>query len=186
MNIEKYMEFRHRLGERITLWIVMAGILGISNLGLIMLCQHAFKEQKIIITPLTGDHVFEFVHGGVSSNYLQEVASYFVSNMLTYSPETVAWQLEAVLPLLDPDCYQATQKTFKRQVDWVRQKNISSVYYESGVTVHGLQVKIDGILKIIMAGEEIAQKSYSVDVYFSNRTGQLLISEFHHHERASS
>ena len=186
MNIEKYMEFRRQLGERITLWMVMSWMLGLSNIGMIMICLHALKEQKIIIAPLTGEHTFEFEHGSASQYYLKEVASYFVNNMLTYSPETISWQLNAALPLLDPECYQSTKQALKKQMDWVRQKNISSVYYENAVVVDGLTVKINGVLKVIMAGEEISQKNYPVYVYFSNKTGQLLISGFRHEEKAAS
>lgn len=177
--MDDYRGMQDNLRARISLWMIMSLLLGLSNIILVAACFYAMHVQKLVITTVSPAQNMVFQRGLAPSAYLSQLASYFATTLMTYTPESALWHLHSVLPLVNPLYYQSLEKNFKHQAQWVQQKKVSSVYYISQVEVHGLKVMIRGILHVMMAGEDIVDRSYPIEVDFNQDANGYLVSGFH-------
>ncbi len=176
MNIDRYLALGKILQTKISVWIAMCIVLLMLNGALVIFLYIAYGHDRTIIMPAELCKSFWIEPDAVSSEYLEQMAVYFVDRLMTYNPESIDMQISSVLPLTDPVYYDVLHRMTVDQIKKIKEQKISSSYYINGVRAKDLSVTIQGILVVMMSGEIISQSPYEVIVTFSNHQGRLFVA----------
>lgn len=146
-----------------------------SSLGVVILgalCFYAFKHQQIHWLPVCSDSGFSLSNSSYSPSYLKGMAKKVIDLRLTYNPETVATRFESLIHLIPAEKQEVFKKMLDLEAKTVKEKNISSVFYEEAIAVdvNKGQAKIKGFLNRTSHGLQIrpAYKAYLLTFSFKN------------------
>ncbi len=178
MNIERLLQIRESLRKQNHIWLGVSLILACANLGLILVVLKTEGHDRVVMVPTEICHKFWVGRNDVDPAYLEDMAVYFAERVLTYNPDSLAAQLNAVIPLMDPAYIHDLQKQLEDQVTRVHQQKISSSLFIQSVHVRGKHVDMHAILMLTVEKEVIQETPANVTIQFSDREGRIYIQSF--------
>ena len=141
-------------------------------LVLVWLCLYAFGHREIHWLPICTDGELAIGEHSYSPSYLKDMTSKAIDLRLTYSPDTLESRYVILEHLVLPTHQEAFKKQLSAEIETVKAKNISSVFYVEKVAVDSKhhQGHVDGTLYRTSHGLQIKpqQKSYVLQFDFKN------------------
>jgi conjugal transfer pilus assembly protein TraE len=178
MRVSRY---RSQLAEalwRRNLWMVIAGLMALANLGLALWVLGTDVREKTIVVPPDFDKAF-WVHGdALSPEYLEQMAVFFASLALTYNPENIGHQVKLFLRYADPQSYGALAAKLEGDVQRIARNRLSSVFYPQEVRLQGQQVLLTGELTTLVGNQQAEQRQARFRIQFSYRDGRVFVAQF--------
>lgn len=171
MNEATHTSLLANLKSRFSAWMLFSVVLVISNLALAGLAISLNRPERIIITPPDMRQAFWVEGEKVDPEYLMEMAKFFAQDLLTYNPENAAGQFENVLKYVDPQVNTVMRRQLMTDVDQIKSKAMSSVFWVQQAKAKGNTVYLYGTKRDMMAGNVIgdSNKGYQMDFSFHNR-----------------
>jgi conjugal transfer pilus assembly protein TraE len=169
---------------RRNLWMAVAAVMALSNMGLVAWIHRVDVREKTIIAPPTVDKAF-WVHGDeVSPAYLEQMALFFASLALTYHPDNIDAQVRLFLRYADPQVYGALATRLEADTERVRRNRLSSVFYAQEVRIQGHEVRLTGQLTTWVGEKPVKTRQAAFRFRFDYRNARLFVSEFEEVDRA--
>lgn len=136
------------------------------------------NERTILIPPEIHKTVWVDAEK-VSNEYLEEMAYYISTLVLTVSPETVKYQGETLLRYAAPEARGALKTAVEMNAAKLAANSASTIFHPSSIAFgngkNAMKVVITGVLSTFVADKKVedAQKSFLVD--FKYRSGKIFI-----------
>ena len=163
---------------RRNLWMVVALIMAVANLGLSGWVLTSDTREKTIVVPPTLDRSF-WVHGDeVSPDYLEQMAVYFASLALSYNPDNIRHQVTLFLRYADPEGYGALAARLEGDTEKVERNRLASVFYPQEIRIKGYQVALTGQLITLVGDKQTEQRQTAFLIAFAYRNGRLFVAKF--------
>ncbi len=163
---------------RRNLWMAVALLMAVSNVGLSYWVLNTDVREKTIVVPPRFEKSF-WVHGDeVSPEYLEQMAVYFAGLALTYNPENISHQVSQFLRYADPESYGALAAKLEGDAHKIQRNRLSSVFYPQEVRLKGEQVLLAGQLTTLVGNKQTEQRQARFLIRFVYRDGRLFVSQF--------
>lgn len=171
MREQKQIGLLARLQERMSLWMIMAFAELAAIILLLMLCIGLNQPTKVIVTPPDMRRAFWVQGEKLDPNYISDMARFFAADLLTYSPDNAAGQFEDVLKYVDPSLANVLRRQLMTDLEDIRSKARSSVFWIKEVKVEKDTVYLMGIKRDMMSGAVIGDsiKGYKFRFAMKNR-----------------
>lgn len=167
-----------QLFTKLNAWMLVGIALGVSNLLLVFMVMTSQTPEKTIVVPADVSKSFWVQGDKVSPEYLEQMATFFANNLLTYNPENATGQFETVLRYADPRANMELRRAFTAELDDIKSKQRGSVFYIQQTKVKGKQALLFG-QKIDMAtGVVIGSQLKGYEIKFDYRNGKLFVGSF--------
>lgn len=165
--------------RRRNLWILVALLLGVSNLLLAGgLLSRLGVAEKTIVTPPEIRKPFSVQGEEVSPEYLEQMAPWFAGLALTYNPDNIDYQIRQFLSYADPRAYGELAARLESDAEKVRRNQMSSVFHAREVRIRGRQVAVTGTLMTLVASKSTGQREATFLIEFNYRSGRLTVRRF--------
>lgn len=137
-----------------------------------LLCIYAMRHQQTHWLPLCTGSELSIGEASYSPSYLKQMSSKVADLRLTYSPETIEDRYDVLLNLMPANQQEVLKKMLNTEIQTVKKKNITSVFYSDQPVVDVQQsiAKIEGTLYRSSHGLEVKpkHKTYLIKFAFSN------------------
>lgn len=155
--------------------LLWAGFASVAVLVLSGLCFYLLKHKQTHWLPVCVPSGFDISESDYSPSYLKEMAKKAITLRLTYNPETVESRFTALVHLIPADRQEAFKKILDVEAKAVKEKNISSVFYEDEIAMdlNRGQVKIKGTINRTSHGLQIKPKYKQYLLQFSFNNGVM-------------
>jgi type IV conjugative transfer system protein TraE len=167
-----------RLISRLGGWMVVGIALAISNVLLVGYVIVSKQPEKTIIMPAVTNKQFWVQGDAASPEYYEQVAQTFADLLLTYNTENAVGRFEEVLKHVNPSAGNELRKRLMSDLDDIRSKQRSSVYYITELKVKGKTVLLKGEKVDMMTGAVIGTTKRGYRLSFDYRNGRLFVKEF--------
>lgn len=168
------------LSQRLHYMLFISVGLLILNISLVGLVAWSVMHQKRTIVPVSITQGFTVSDYVVDSNYLRQMALFFVAERMNLSPASITQAHAIILQNTDPDFYHEFIAILTEEAKEIVKQNISSVFYPTDIHVntHNLSVLVKGSLSrwVGSLALEPIKKSYLLT--FTYHAGCLKISSF--------
>ncbi len=178
MNVERLLQIRESLRRQNHVWLGVSLILACANLVMILVVLKSAGHDRVVLVPTEICHKFWVGRNEVDPAYLEDMAVYVAERILTYNPDSLASQLNAVFPLMDPAYVHDLQKQLEDQVARVHQQKISSSLFIQSVHVLGMQVEVRAVLMLTIQKDVIQETPARITIQFSDREGRIYVQSF--------
>lgn len=131
--------------------------MALMNIALVYRVVTIDTAEKTIITPLGFEKPFTVQGDSVSDAYLEQMASYFSSHLLTFQKSNALSNFESVLRYVDPLVYNEMRARFLLDVDRIERNNIASVFHRTKMRMRDSTVYLTGE-HIGMIGESVVSR----------------------------
>lgn len=170
MNPSVYASILANLKYRVSLWMIIAGMMAIGNILLAVLAITMNKPERIIVIPPEIRQKFWVEGSNVSPSYLIEMGRYLAHDLYTYNPESAEGQFDEFLKYTDPEVNGAMRRQLKLDLDQIKSKSLASVFWPRQIKAIGNTVYLYGTQRSMMAGALIgdALKGYRIEFKFTN------------------
>lgn len=174
---------KNRLVLRIT--FIWALISSVSLLIVSIISLYGFKHQKTHWLPVCSTTDFSIGETDYSPAYLKEMAKKITDLRLTYNPETIESRYTTLIHLTPAAFQENVNKRLMNEIEAVKKKNISSVFYSDKISVdtkHHLAI-ISGFLHRTSHGLALSPVYKGYEIQFAFNGGELSplsISEVNH------
>lgn len=162
------------------LWRLIALAMAASNVLLACAVIGRDTAEKTIVTPPIVEKAF-WVHGDrVSSEYLEQMALFFASLVLTYHPDNIDGQVQLFLRHADPAAHGPLAARLAADRERIRHNGLSQVFYPVSVRVREAdrQVALSGDLVSMVGGQPAGTRRATYRLRFTYRNARLFVSEF--------
>lgn len=178
MNERLHEGLLAQLFRKVHAWMLIGIVAVVANLLLIVLFLVSRAPEKTIIVPADVSKSFWVQGEKVDPVYLEQMATYFANNLLTYNPENATGQFEVVLRYADPRANQTLRKNLLADLDDIKSKQRGSVFYAQESKVKGKTAWLYGQKLDLMTGAVIGNNLKGYELVFDYRNGKLFVSSF--------
>ena len=155
--------------------ILAVGILVMS----IAFCWVLLRETTHLV-PVESRRLYEVGAGQANTAYLQDMAEYVLSMVMTVTPENVDHNNSVILKMADPDGYGALKVALDAAALRVKQERVATVWVPQieEVNTKDLRVRVSGKLKTYIADKLTSEKPHDYLVEFIiTPSGRLYVSK---------
>ena len=185
VNKEKYLSALTSANYKTAVWMLVAGILLVTNLLQTLFLFTADLTEKTIVVPPDLAKPFSIHKSEVSPAYVEQMPHYLSQLLLTYHDDNVAAQFDSVLRHVDPSAYAHLKAEFHAQADRVRRHLIGSVFYPMGIHVAKLTATINGELVSMIGQKIVSRKQKYYQFAYAYRNGSFYLVKFQELEKGS-
>ena len=99
-----------------------------------------------------------------SNEYVEQVATWFISQTLIYTPESFKYQMSTFLKHVDPTLFTKLRQTLLQELEDIKKQRRSSTFFTQKVRVKGLSAVVTGVrqIKIGSTDASIGQEHWHV------------------------
>lgn len=152
-------------------WFFIAVTMIISNLMMSYFVITADTSETVIVVPEKFERKFTVKGDFASAEYVAQMAESHSQSLLTYSPDNVSYQYNEVLKSVAPEVYPYLKNKMSLDVETIKRKSISSVFYKLKSHADGNNVVVTGELKLFI-GEIVVSskiKSFRFNYRFNHK-----------------
>lgn len=164
---------RSRLAFRVTLvWAILSSA---SLLVVSIMSFHLYQSKPVRWLPVCGMNEFSLSTNAYSPSYLRQMAKKVADLRLTYNPETIESRYSTLVKIAEPSAQEALSKLISAEIEVIKKKNISSVFYPEKVkidTAHHV-AQVEGSLQRSTRGLLIKPVYKAYQINFSFHEGEL-------------
>jgi len=176
MNIEKFKsKFNNLVAKELAnriMMMIFAVIIGIEGLVI----KDLMLSQRTIILPC-GNIAKEFWITGnkVSQTYLETQGRYISSLLHTVNPRNAKKQFFSILPLIESNQYGKTKNEFIKQIKYLVDNDISTVFYASEFDYKENEIIITGVKNNSIGNKIVTSKNIKFTIGFNIKNGRFYI-----------
>lgn len=139
------------------------------------LCFYVVKNKETHWLPICAEDGYFLGNSSYSPSYIKDMTKKVIQLRLTYNPETVASRFTSLVHLIPASHQEAFKKILDSEVSVVKEKNISSVFYEDGIEIDlsNVQAKVKGTLNRTSHGLEVKPQHKEYLVQFAYLQGMM-------------
>ena len=114
-----------------------------------------------------------------SNEYVEQVATWFISQTLIYTPESFKYQMSTFLKHVDPTLFTKLRQTLLQELEDIKKQRRSSTFFTQKVRVKGLSAIVTGVrqIKIGSTDASISQEHWHVKLT-KRADGLVTLAEF--------
>jgi conjugal transfer pilus assembly protein TraE len=152
----------------------------ISNILLSLLIFVILSHEKIVIVPPTIEKTFWISGNEVSSEYLAEMALFFVNLRFNLTPNNAETQRNMLLRYVTPSYYGILKTDLLSESDKIKRDHITTTFYQSNIEVDQKKylVKITGDIQSTIGDMMLPFQRVSYQIHFVFNAGRLLVDSF--------
>ena len=158
--------------------LITAGFMLISIILTFGLWRAIGNERTILVPPELHKTVWVDSQT-VSNEYLEEMAYYMGSLLLTVTPETVKFQNETVLKYASPESRGALKLALDSSAVKIAGNSASTIFHPSSIQVgagnNAMKVSISGVLVTFITDKKVGETSKSFMLAFEYRSGKIYL-----------
>jgi len=178
MKRAQYVSQTAELRSSVAFWVGLTCISVLSNVLIGAWLVMANPREQHTIIPLTVDRPFSVRSGTYSKEYVEMMATWFISQVYNYVPDTFDYQIDTFLKYADPDTYGALKTKLAADRDWIKQEQISSSVFIQRVKIRGMSAYVEGIVRLRVGIHKVDDKKKAwMVVLTSLPNGRAAISE---------
>ncbi|KTD47440.1 putative conjugative transfer protein TraE [Legionella quinlivanii] len=139
------------------------------------LCFYVVKHKETHWLPICTEEGYFLGNASYSPSYIKDMTKKVIQLRLTYNPETVESRFATLVHLIPASHQEAFKKILDSEIGVVKEKNISSVFYEKDIEIDpsNVQAKIKGTLNRTSHGLEVKPQAKVYLVQFSYKQGMM-------------
>lgn len=172
-NEYKEQQYRGRV------WMLVALVSLFINAGLVVYQIVDREYERYTIVPPEIDRPFNAKGDWYSDSYYEQVAQYFASMVLNYTPDTYEHGAQTFLKLVHPSQQGVMKSRLIEERQYVIDKGISSFFTIKLIETKGKSAVLTGQLKRWIGNELLEEKQKKYLLSFStDKSGRVFIVEF--------
>lgn len=160
-------------------WMLAALISLAVNLVLAFgLATQKQTVQQTFIPPEL-DKPFLLKDGQYNNAYVEQVATWFLSMALNYTPASFKYQMITFSKHIDPELYGEMRKILRKELDDITRQNRSSTFFVQKVRIRGMNALVTGIRRIsIGATPATEEQQHWLVKLTQRRDGLVTLADF--------
>lgn len=161
-------------------WQRMAFGLLVANIVLSIFVITTDTTEKTLVVPPTIERPFWVKGGEVSPEYLEEMARYLSSLVLTVTPKSVGGNVDIFMRYVAPGSYGATKAAMDVGAERLKHNSASTTFYpvEYQTKSKQLQTVISGDFVTMVGKQVVSQARRSWRFTYTFEGGRLWVQEF--------
>ena len=179
MQLRQY-DSRLANAQHLTRHLALACLVSVLTCGGLVIGSFSLlvRKQTVLLPPqLTSPVSFEA--GRYSEEYLGQMARFFASIALNYTPASYEYQMREFLRYADPGAYGALKLKLTEEGELLKRRGWSAAFFPSGVVVRGNAVAVKGIQRTYVGELLSGEKKAAWFVQFAVApSGQIAITAF--------
>jgi conjugal transfer pilus assembly protein TraE len=178
MKRANYVSQIAELRSSVSFWVGLTILSVLSNVLFGAWLVMANPREQHTIIPVNVDRPFSVRDGVYSKEYVEMMATWFVSQVHNYVPDTFDYQIDTFLKYSDPETYGALKTKLAADRDWIKKEQISSSVFIQRVKIRGMSAFVEGIVRLRVGLHKVEdkQKAWMV-VITSLPNGRAAVSE---------
>ncbi len=173
VNERESLRLQLRFHRALNAGLLLTVLLGTCLMGFVTL------RQTTVVLPTEGSRNYAVGTGFANRDYLQDMAAYVLSLVLTVTPETVDYNNKIILKMADPDAFGALDTFLSSAAQRLKKERVTTVWvaHREEVSVSDRRVKVSGKLKTYIADKLTSERDKQFTVEFVVTTsGRLYVS----------
>ncbi len=138
------------------------------------------KKERVVIVPAYLKQSFWAEGESLSKEYLEEMTFFFANLLLNVSPESMAYQRDAVLKYVSPEFHNVLYQQLIEEEKKLRKQSLSTTFRPKEVRVNQEKGEaiISGILSQYVGDKKAGQVEESYKATYKYSSGILLLNGF--------
>ena len=180
MLFRKYIIDKDNANNEIRFLRALVVWLGVIILVLSATVWQTIGNVKTVITPPEIKRGFWVSNNAVSSEYLEEMAYWFVGLGLNITPATADYQHKLFLKRADPKEYGRLESEMGARAQFIKKNNISTQFSVRNfhVNKNTMQVALSGTIFTWVADKKASERPVTYMIRFNYTNGNLYVSDF--------
>ena len=160
-------------------WMIATFILIVINLGLSSALLLKKNTVQTTFLPPELHQPFSLNDGIYSHAYIEQIATWFISQTLNYTPSSFEYQLDTFLKHVDPALFSKLRQTLLQEFEDIKKQQRSSVFFTQKVRVRGLMAIVSGVrqIKVGMTEASLEQEHWYIKLT-KRADGLVTLAEF--------
>ncbi|MBM3610924.1 MAG: type IV conjugative transfer system protein TraE [Alphaproteobacteria bacterium] len=158
--------------QRNLLALLCLGLL-LSNIILVSLSGNS----HVILVPPEITKTFWVDREEVSPEYLEQMASFLVHEILDVTPQSASRQRDLILKYVAPSFYNAFRKRLLKEEELLQKEQASTSFKITQITIDQ-KITITGIMDHYVASLKVKSAQETYEMTFIYKGGRLLLSSF--------
>lgn len=122
---------------------------------------------------------FKIVNGQYSTPYVEQVATWFISLALSYTPSSFEYQMNTFLKHIDPDLFSQLRQTLLEEFEDIKTQRRSSTFFVQRVVIRDLRAIVTGVRQIKIATTDASlEQEYWYVRLTQRQDGLITLAEF--------
>lgn len=158
--------------------------MGISScllLGILLLSWSILvHEEKVVFIPPHIKENFWVQEDKASSEYIEEMGSFFVHLLLDISPASAVYQREVLLRHVLPSQYGAMKSQLLEDEERLKKENVSTHFdiLDMKISKEGNNLRVKGRLSTFVSGSKVSEKEKTYEMRLTIKKGRLFLESF--------
>jgi len=179
MREDAHIGLLGQVSQQRRFWMLAAGTSLLVNLLLAVSLMTSKHTVQTVFIPPQLDRPFELRDGQFNNAYVEQVATWFLSMALNYTPASFKYQMITFSRHIDPELYGEMRKVLKGQLDEIMRQNRSSTFFIQKVRIRGLTALVTGIRRVRIGATEATEEQQHWMVKLSERRdGLVTLADF--------
>ncbi len=160
-------------------WMVAALLSIVINVGLTAALLLKKNTVQTTFLPPELHQPFNLNDGIYSDAYIEQIATWFISQTLNYTPASFEYQLETFLKHVDPELFSVLRQTLLQEFEDIKKQQRSSTFFTQRVHVRGLLAIVSGVRQIKVGNTDASLEQEHWYIKLTQRTdGLVTLAEF--------
>lgn len=160
--------------QRNLLALLCLGLL-ISNI--ILAFRVLSDNSHVILVPPEITKTFWVDREEVSPEYLEQMASFLVHEILDVTPQSAPRQRDLILKYVSPSFYNAFRKRLLKEEELLKKEQASTSFKITEITIDQ-KITIKGIMDHYVASLKVKSEQETYEMTFIYKGGRLLLNSF--------
>lgn len=104
------------------------------------------REQVTVIPPEI-NRPFKVVGGQYSSSYVEQMSTWFLSQMLTFTPSTIDYQQQLFMKYVTPKSWGKIGATLTKDKEYITREQITSAFFIKKFKAQGMTAYVEGLIE---------------------------------------
>jgi conjugal transfer pilus assembly protein TraE len=172
---QKYKSFLKDGIFKRQVWMVIAGVMLLSNLLLSAKMFSIVITEKTIIHPVSMMQEYSVQGDQVDPELIDKLAEEFLRARFLYNPKTVAKQFDNITKYFHPAIYGEKKSELDAEAAKIIRNDETSVFFPMGIHVKQLKAYIEAEIIGYLGKKPVTQGVKTYEVEFRNSGGRLWI-----------
>lgn len=139
------------------------------------ICFYVVKNKETHWLPVCTEDGYFLSNSSFSPSYIKDMTKKVIQLRLTYSPDTVEERFSSLVNFIPASHQEAFKKILDSEISVVKEKNISSVFYEKDMEIDStnIQAKVYGTLNRTSRGLEVKPQRKVYLVQWAYKQGMM-------------
>lgn len=166
--------------RNVALWMGI-GLLSIATNAMLVTWLMINNPREVhTLLPPEVDRPFSIHGNNYSKDYIEQMSTWFVSQVLTYTPATFEYQKNTFLKYADPEYYGALNATLTKDAEYIKQQQVTSSFFPKEFKARGMMGTVTGTLITYVGQHKVAEKDTTWQIKYRplEPTGRIAVTDF--------